>query len=138
VEWRGEIRASCGCRHGDPFHAGPRLGGGAIADDAIADLATRALAARVSVWEEPGYTARQPAERVWTLALRLADGTRREATVIGTPGDPDRPLPEAALRENFRRSVEPGFGPRWATLREMARGMDALPRVATLLAACRG
>src|SRR3954465_8992287 len=32
VEWRGEIRASCGCTHGDPFHAGPRLGRGAIAD----------------------------------------------------------------------------------------------------------
>src|SRR5829696_10500614 len=30
--WRGGIRASCSCRHGDPFHAGPRLGRGAIAD----------------------------------------------------------------------------------------------------------
>src|SRR3954453_20853253 len=35
VEWRGEIRASCGCTHGDPFHAGPCLGRGAIADESM-------------------------------------------------------------------------------------------------------
>src|SRR3954468_2708976 len=38
VEWRGEIRASCGCTHGDPFHAGPRLGRGAIADGRMQTL----------------------------------------------------------------------------------------------------
>src|SRR5215217_5539741 len=38
VEWRGEIRASCGCTHGDPFHAGPRLGRGAIADGRVQTL----------------------------------------------------------------------------------------------------
>src|SRR3954467_11934659 len=38
VEWRGETRASCGCTHGDPFHAGPRLGRGAIADGRMQTL----------------------------------------------------------------------------------------------------
>src|SRR5918998_1949593 len=38
VEWRGEIRASCGGTHGDPFHAGPRLGRGAIADGRMQTL----------------------------------------------------------------------------------------------------
>src|SRR3954452_1003809 len=38
VEWRGEITASCGCTHGDPFHAGPRLGRGAIADGRMQTL----------------------------------------------------------------------------------------------------
>src|SRR3954469_11503310 len=38
VEWRGETRASCGCTHGDPFHAGPRLGRGALADGRILTL----------------------------------------------------------------------------------------------------
>src|SRR5215203_1963055 len=38
VEWRGEIRASFGCTHGDPFHAGPRLGRGAIADGRMQTL----------------------------------------------------------------------------------------------------
>ncbi|MCO6417022.1 MmgE/PrpD family protein [Siccirubricoccus sp. KC 17139] len=109
----------------------------AFAEAAIADPATRALAAKVSVREEPAYTARQPAERVCTLVLRLADGTVRERTVIGTPGDPDRPLPEAAMREKFRRMVEPGFGPRWTAMWEMARGVDGLPRCAELIAAFR-
>src|SRR5919107_3090710 len=36
--WRGGIRASCSCRHGDPFHAGPRLGRGAIADSRMQAL----------------------------------------------------------------------------------------------------
>src|SRR3954447_17506327 len=36
--WRGEIRASCGCTHGDPFPAGPRLGRGAIADGRMQTL----------------------------------------------------------------------------------------------------
>ncbi|WP_149535977.1 MmgE/PrpD family protein [Siccirubricoccus phaeus] len=109
----------------------------AFAEEAIADPATRALAARVSVREEPAYTARQPAERVCTLVLRLADGSVRECTVIGTPGDPDRPLPEAAMRDKFRRMVEPGFGPRWVEMWEMARGVDRLPRCAELVAAFR-
>src|SRR4051812_40105166 len=38
VEWRVEIRASCGCTHGDPFHAGPCLGRGAIADGRMQTL----------------------------------------------------------------------------------------------------
>jgi 2-methylcitrate dehydratase PrpD len=109
----------------------------AFADAAIADPRTRALAAKVAVREAPAFTARQPGERLCHLRLRLADGTLRERTVIGTPGDPERPLPEAALREKFRRSAEPGFGPRWAELWAMARNPDALPRAATLLAAFR-
>ena len=31
LEWRGGIRRSCGFEHGDPCHAGARLGRGAIA-----------------------------------------------------------------------------------------------------------
>src|SRR5215218_9545212 len=38
LERRGEIRASCGCTHGDPFHAGPCLGRGAVADARVQTL----------------------------------------------------------------------------------------------------
>lgn len=109
----------------------------AFAPAAIADPATRALAARVSVIEDPAYTARQPNERLCRLTLRLADGTLRERVVTGTPGDPDRPLLEAALREKFRRSVAPTHGARWAALWEMARHPDRLPRTAALFDAFR-
>ena len=40
--------------------------------------------------------------------------------VVGTPGDPDRPLPEAALRGKFRRCAETALGPRWEM--RVARG----------------
>jgi 2-methylcitrate dehydratase PrpD len=109
----------------------------AFSPEAIADPATRALAAKVVVREDPVLTARQPAERVCRLSLRLADGTRRSAEVIGTPGDPDRPHAEAALRMKFRRCVEPGFGARWTELWEMARDPGHLARAAQLFAAFR-
>jgi 2-methylcitrate dehydratase PrpD len=104
----------------------------AFSAEAIADPATRALAAKVSVAEDPSYTARLPGERLCRLTLRLADGSVRERVVCGTPGDPDRPLPELALREKFRRSVEPTHGARWDALWEMARHPDRLPRVSAL------
>ena len=109
----------------------------AFSPAAIADPATRALAAKVAVMEDPGYTARQPAERLCRLTLHLTDGTRRQRIVTGTPGDPDRPLPEAAMREKFRRSTAPILGGRWAALWDMARHPDRLGRTAALIDACR-
>ena len=125
-----------------PFTVATRIVSGgawieAFSPAAIADPATRALAAKVTVREDPALTARQPAERVCRVLLRLADGTIRRREVIGTPGDPDRPHPEAALREKFRRCVEPGFGARWTELWEMARHPGRLASVATLFQAFR-
>lgn len=125
-----------------PFTVATRiLSGGAwieaFSPAAIADPATRALAAKVTVRHDPALNARQPAERVCRLTLRLKDGATRRQEVIGTPGDPDRPHPEAALRDKFRRCVEPGFGARWAELWEMARHPDRVARGADLIAAFR-
>jgi 2-methylcitrate dehydratase PrpD len=125
-----------------PFTVATRLVQGhawieAFAPAAMVDPTTRALAARVTVREDSALTARQPAERVCRVALRLADGTVRAREVIGTPGDPDRPHPEAALREKFRRCVEPGFGARWTELWEMARHPDRVGRTSDMIAAFR-
>ncbi len=98
----------------------------AFSEAAIADSETRALAARVEVREAPSLTARLPAERVCRLAVRLRDGTVREREVVGTPGDPDRPLPDVALREKFRRCAEPALGARWDAAWRAARRPDAL------------
>ena len=37
-EWRGEIRTSCGSRHGDRLHAGPGLGRGTVAQGRVQPL----------------------------------------------------------------------------------------------------
>lgn len=104
----------------------------AFSEAAIADPATRALAARVAVREAPELSARLPTERVCRLALRLRDGVVREREVIGTPGDPFRALPEAALREKFRRCAEPALGPRWEAAWEAARRPDDLADLSAL------
>ncbi|MBL6454513.1 MmgE/PrpD family protein [Belnapia sp. T6] len=109
----------------------------AFSEAAIADPATRALAAKIAVVEDPAYTARQPAERLCRLTLRLADGGLRQRVVCGTPGDPDRPLPESALRDKFRRSVEPTHGDRWERMWDMARHPDRLASTAELFDAFR-
>jgi len=60
----------------------------------------------------------------------------RHAEAVGTPGDPDRPLEEAALRQKFRRCVEPGFGaPRWETLWHLARHPEQSPSATALIRA---
>ena len=125
-----------------PFTVATRMRHGhawieAFSAGAIADPATRALAAKVRVVEDPAYTARLPAERLCRLTLRLADGSLRERVVRGTPGDPDRPLPEAALREKFRRSVEPTHGARWEAMWAMARHPERIGAASALFDAFR-
>ena len=104
----------------------------AFSEAAIADPETRSLAARVAVREAPALTARLPAERVCRMALRLRDGAVREREVVGTPGDPDRPLPDEALREKFRRCAEPAFGQRWEAAWRAARRPDRLADLSAL------
>jgi 2-methylcitrate dehydratase PrpD len=104
----------------------------AFSEAAIADPTTRALAARVQVREAPALTARLPAERVCRLAIRLRDGETREREVVGTPGDPDRPLPEDALREKFGRCAEPALGARWDAAWRAARRPDGLADLSAL------
>ena len=120
-----------------PFAVATRLVRGhawtdAFSEGAVADQETRALAARVAVREAPALTARLPTERVCRLALRLRDGSVREREVVGTPGDPDRPLPEEALREKFRRCAEPALGPRWEGAWRAARRPDGLADLSAL------
>ena len=123
--------ASIAGRFSIPFTVATRIVRGhawteAFSEAAVADPETRALAARVAVREAPALTARLPRERVCRLSLRLHGGAVREKEVIGTPGDPDRPLPEEALREKFRRCAEPAFGSRWDVAWHAARHPDGL------------
>jgi 2-methylcitrate dehydratase PrpD len=107
----------------------------AFEEPALSDPRTRALAAKVRVVEDPALTALLPARRTCRLTLRMADGTTRMAEVVGTPGDPDRPLPEGALREKFRRCAEPGFGAGWEALWHLATHADRAPDATALIRA---
>lgn len=70
----------------------------------------RELARRMSVAEDPAYTARLPDERAARVALRLTDGRSFEAEAKGSRGDPHDPLDAAEVKAKFLRLVGPALG----------------------------
>ena len=75
----------------------------AFTEQTLADPAIQALARRVSVGEDPSFTAQLPHKRICRVALRQEDGTTRYSEIFATPGDPGTPLPEGALAAKFAR-----------------------------------
>ena len=63
------------------------------------------LARRVSVTEEPAYSAALPGERPTRVTVRLRDGSARTAEVRHARGNPEDPLPGAQVEEKFLRNV---------------------------------
>ena len=59
-----------------------RVGAADIDGAALADPAVRALSSRVRLVEDPGLSARFPAERLAQVSLRLRDGTIRASEVL--------------------------------------------------------
>jgi 2-methylcitrate dehydratase PrpD len=64
------------------------------------------LAERVTVSEDPAFTAALPTERPTSVLVRFADGAEREVAVRNARGNPADPLPvdevTAKLRHNVR------------------------------------
>ena len=86
--------------------AGPE----AFSLEALSDDRILKLASRVSVVEDPEYTAMTPANRPARISVRFQDGSEREHAVMGSKGDPDQPMSEAELEAKFLRLTEPGLG----------------------------
>jgi 2-methylcitrate dehydratase PrpD len=86
--------------------AGPE----AFSPEALGDDRILKLASRVSVVEDPEYTAMTPANRPARISVRFQDGSEREHAVMGSKGDPDQPMSEAELEAKFLRLTEPGLG----------------------------
>lgn len=99
-----------------PFALATRIVNG-IADLAAfrtaarSDATTRALAARVSVAEDPAFTARLPAERPARVIVELTDGRRFEHMVASNRGDAEDPYPEADIIAKFHAVAGPVIGP---------------------------
>jgi 2-methylcitrate dehydratase PrpD len=82
----------------------------AFTPQALNDPRLHALAARVTVVEDPEFTAMTPARRPARVTLHLADGTQRQMTVTGSKGDPDQPMTSEELEAKFHNLVEPTLG----------------------------
>lgn len=74
------------------------------------DAAIQALAARVTVNEDPKLTAMLPGLRPARLKVTLADGSVHHAEVTTNRGDTEDPYSEAEVREKFRELAAPVFG----------------------------
>ncbi len=85
------------------------------------------LAARVTVQEDPSFTAMTPDQRAARVIVRLKNGSTRENTVTGSKGDPDQPMSDEELRAKFIALTSASLGPG-----EAARAWEQLGRIETL------
>jgi 2-methylcitrate dehydratase PrpD len=73
----------------------------AITGAGLAEPRVLSLAERVTLIADPALSARFPAERLAVVRMTLHDGTTLESEATAAPGDPDRPLSDAALIDKF-------------------------------------
>jgi 2-methylcitrate dehydratase PrpD len=101
---------------------------------ALRDPEIRRLAGVVEVVEDPALTAMTPARRPARVTLVLADGRRLTRTVVGSRGDPDRPLGPADVARKFAELAGPTLGPARASRAwEALLGLEAAARLDDLL-----
>lgn len=98
-----------------PFALATRIVSGstgiaAFRDPAREDAATRALAARVTVREDPAFTAALPALRPARVTLALRDGRRVQRAVTTNRGDTEAPYPAEEVAAKFDELAGPVWG----------------------------
>jgi len=113
---------------------GGRNGLEAFSDDAVADERVMALAAKVTIAEDDGYTALYPAQQRVTLQIRLRNGGAVTGECVITSGEPTRPHDPADLDRKYRDLAEPLWGPpRAAQLRNALLNIQDCPDVSALV-----
>jgi 2-methylcitrate dehydratase PrpD len=88
----------------------PRSSLEAFEQSAVDDPKIQALAARVHVQEEPGFTARYPAEQPVDLRIALSGGQTLEGRCTITKGEPSRPHRPEELEAKFMQLGAPLWG----------------------------
>ena len=89
-------------------HGGASLD--AFRDKARADAGVLALAAKVSVDEDPALTALLPAQRPARVRLKLKDGRTFQATAMTNKGDTEDPYRADDILAKFHEVVTPVLG----------------------------
>ncbi len=99
--------------------AGPEI----FTPEMLADPGIASLASRISVVENPEYTAMTPARRPARVKLMFRDGATLEKVVYGSKGDPDQPMTAVELEAKFNHLGAPLLGPKNASRawRELGR-----------------
>jgi 2-methylcitrate dehydratase PrpD len=111
----------------------------AFRDGAREDAATRALAARVAVREDPAFTAALPALRPARVTLTLRDGRRVQREVMTNRGDAEAPYPAEDVVAKFVELAAPVWGVHSAaTIRRAVETIDTAPDVRGLTSLLAG
>lgn len=76
----------------------------------IADPALRALVRKVTVVEEPAFSAVYPRSMPNEVVVQLTDGRVESAKVMVPKGHPQRPLTDAEVEQKFRALAQPVLG----------------------------
>lgn len=96
----------------------------AFRDIARGDRATRALANRVTVEEDPAFTALLPGQRPARVVLRLSDNRSFTATAYTNRGDTEQPYSAADVQAKYGELTNPVLGARAA--HRLAEAVDDL------------
>lgn len=103
-------------------------------DDTLWDAGVRDLAHRVTVREEPEYSAALPRRRPTTVTVRLRDGSVRSATVQGSRGDPGSRFPAGTLEGKFLELATAAVGAvRAETALARLQAIETVPDVCDLV-----
>jgi 2-methylcitrate dehydratase PrpD len=81
------------------------LDAGSFLPEQLSRASVADLAHRVTVHEDPRYTAALPVERPTRVVVRTRDGRAMAAEVHNARGNPTTPLPLAEVESKFRRNV---------------------------------
>jgi 2-methylcitrate dehydratase PrpD len=111
-----------------------RLGAEEIMEDGLADPEIRVLASRIRLVEDPGLSAKFPAERIAVAALTLDDGTVRVSAPTPARGDPESPLTEGEIVQKFRSLARSLPRSRQAAIEQAVQDLDRSPSAAAALA----
>lgn len=94
-------------------------------DAARVDAVTRSLAARVTVREDPAFTAALPSLRPARVTLTLRDGQRVQREVATNRGDTEAPYPPEEVVAKFSELAAPVWGEAGAmTIRQAVETID--------------
>ncbi|MBI4506538.1 MAG: MmgE/PrpD family protein [Chloroflexi bacterium] len=110
----------------------------AFTEEALHDPAIVALRQRVSIREEPAFTAQAPRLKPGRVTVVLRDGRRATRTVESARGDHQRPFARADLLAKFRELAGMVLQPQGVgAVEELVGRLDRLPDVRELVEAVR-
>ena len=134
-----DVRSEFGARFSLPFAVASLIGHGRSGLDnydaaSVADPRIQALARRVTVTEDPGFTRAFPRQQPTEVTVVFADGTEMAELAEFHRGEAEHPHPPNVVRQKFMDLVAPVWDRgRSAALYDRVLDLERVPDVAALI-----